>query len=133
MRRQVLSQLHESHQGSVRTEQCARLSVHWLGINKDIDNTILNCQQCQDCLPSHAKEPLIHKPEPDRPFKEIAIEFCACTGHRYLVIVDCHTDWPEILSMDYNTMTSKLITSLKQAFCHTAIPGGVMEGLPCLQ
>ena len=122
MRRQILSQLHESHQGSVRTKQRARLSVYWPGIDNDIDNTILSCQQCQDCLPSHAKEPLIHKPKPDRPFQETAVDLCTHAGHHYLVIVDCHTDWPEILPMDHNTTASKLITSLKQAFCRTAIP-----------
>ena len=122
MRRQILSQLHESHQGSVRTKQRARLSVYWPGIDNDIDNTILSCQQCQDCLPSHAKEPLIHKHKPDRPFQEIAVDLCTHAGHHYLVIVDCHTDWPEILPMDHNTTASKLITSLKQAFCRTAIP-----------
>ena len=36
MRHQILSQLHESHQGSVRTKQRARLSVYWSGIDNDI-------------------------------------------------------------------------------------------------
>ena len=122
MRHQVLSQLHESHQGSVRTKQRARLSVYWPGIDNDIDNTILSCQQCQDCLPSNTKEPLIQKPKPDRPFQEIAVDLCTYAGHDYLIVVDCYTDWPAILPMDHDTTTPKLITALRQSFCRTAIP-----------
>ena len=50
MRPEALDQFHESHQGSLRTKQRARLSVYWPGIDNDIDNTILACQQCQDHL-----------------------------------------------------------------------------------
>jgi len=47
MRSVILSQLHESHQGSVRTKQHARLCVYWPGMDNDIDNTILFCKHCQ--------------------------------------------------------------------------------------
>ena len=36
MRPHILTQLHESHQGSVRTKHRARLSVYWPGIDNDI-------------------------------------------------------------------------------------------------
>ena len=122
MRRQILAQLHESHQGTVRTKQRARLSVYWPGIDNDIDNVILACQTCQDSLPSNVKEPLIQKPRPDRPFQEIAIDFCSYASRDYLIIVDCCTDWPAIISMDRGTTTSQLITVLRQSFCRTGIP-----------
>ena len=103
MRSQVLSQLHDSHQGSVRTKQRAHLSVYWPGIDNDIDNTILACRQCQDHLPSNPKEPIIQKPRPDRPFQEISVDLCSHAGHTYLIIVDCFTDWPAIISLDHGT------------------------------
>ena len=56
MRRQVLISLHESHQGSVRTKERARLSIYWPGIDNDIDNVVLSCKMCQDRLPSNNKE-----------------------------------------------------------------------------
>ena len=55
MRRQVLISLHESHQGSVRTKERARLSIYWPGIDNDIDNVVLSCKMCQDRLPSNNK------------------------------------------------------------------------------
>ena len=80
MRQQVLSDLHDSHQGSVRTKQRARLTVYWPGMDNDIDNVILSCQLCQDHLPSHPKEPMIQKPKPLRPFQEIAADYCSYGG-----------------------------------------------------
>lgn len=115
MRQAVLAQLHESHQGSVRTKQHAQLIVFWPGIDNDIDNVILSCKQCQDNLPSHPQEPIILKPKPERPF-------CSYAGYEFFVMVDCHTDWPDIIHMGYNTTTPRVIAAMKQAFCRSDAP-----------
>ena len=99
MRRQVLMNLHEAHQGALRTKQRARLTIYWPGLDNDIDNVILNCQHCQDHLSRNVKEPIIQKSQPARPFQEIAVDLCSYAGHDYLIMVDCHTDWPDILSL----------------------------------
>ena len=122
LRPKILSDLHSSHQGLVRTKQRARLTVYWPGIDNDIDNTILSCQLCQDYLPSNPKEPLIQKPRPQRPFQEIAVDYCSYGGQQFLIIVDCFTDWPEIIPMGQNTQTHHLIMMLRQTFCRTAVP-----------
>ena len=97
MRRQVLMNLHESHQGSVRTKQRARLTVYWPGIDNDIDNMILSCKHCQDMLPANVKEPIMSMPSPQRPFQEVAVDLCCYGGQNYLILVDCYTDWPDII------------------------------------
>ena len=122
MRPKVLHELHASHQGTVRTKQRAKLIVYWPGINNDIDNIILSCNHCQESLPSQRKEPIIMKPRPTRPFQEIAIDFCSYAGHNFLIIVDCHTDWPDIIHMGNNTTTPRLITTLLNVFCRTGAP-----------
>ena len=122
MRQQVLSDLHDSHQGSVHTKQRARLTVYWPGMDNDIDNVIVSCQLCQDHLPSHPKEPMIQKPKPLRPFQEIAADYCSYGGRQFLILVDCFTDWPEIIPMTQSTTTHRLITTLRQMFCRTAVP-----------
>ena len=50
MRQQVLKQLHESHQGLVRTKLRAGLMVYWPGITNDIDRVISTCTLC--CHPT---------------------------------------------------------------------------------
>ena len=61
MRREILNQLHEAHQGMVRTKQRARLTIYWPGLDNDIDNMVSQCKECQAHLPSHPREPLISK------------------------------------------------------------------------
>ena len=54
MRHEILSKLHESHQGpgSVRTKQRARLTVYWPGIDNCIDSVILSCMPGASSLAS---------------------------------------------------------------------------------
>ena len=54
MHREILEQLHASHQDVVRTKQQAGLTVYWPGLNNDIENIVSSCRQCQDYLPSNA-------------------------------------------------------------------------------
>ena len=122
MRRQVLADLHEAHQGIVRTKQRARLTVYWPGINNDIENIITACQFCQDHLPSNPKEPIVSKPKPLRPFQEVAADFAAYGGKQFLIIVDCYSDWPDVIPMGSNTTTRHLVSALRSTFCRTAIP-----------
>ena len=122
MRKKVLMQLHESHQGAVCTKQRARLTVYWPGLDNDIDNLVMACTQCQDHLPSNTKEPMISKPTPTRPFQELAGDFCYHAGKSYLVLVDCYTDWPTIVPMGSDTSATKLIAAMTELFCRTAIP-----------
>jgi hypothetical protein len=122
MRREVLQKLHESHQGSVRTKQRARSVVYWPGIDNDIENVILSCKKCQDLLPANCKEPIITKPKPARPFQEVAGDFCCYGGKNYLILVDCFSDWPDIIPMGRDTTTAKLVSALRQSFCRTGVP-----------
>ena len=50
------------------------------------------------------------------------MDLCSYAGHDYLIMVDCYTDWPAIISMPHNTTTPQITAALRQAFCRTAIP-----------
>ena len=84
LQKQVLSDLHASHQGRLRTKQRAKLIVYLPG---EINNFILSCTMCQDGLPSNPPEPIIQKARPTRPFQEIAVDFCSHAGRDFLVLV----------------------------------------------
>ena len=114
--------MHESHQGSVRTKQSAKLTVYWPGIDNDIENTILACKTCQDSLPSNPREPLTQKAKPTRPFQAIAADICTYAAHDYLILVDCYSDWPDIIPMGHNTTTPHFNAVLRQSFCRIGVP-----------
>ena len=71
------------------------------------------------------KEPIILKPTPQRPFQEIAADFCSHALQQYLITVGCFSNWPEITPMMTNTMTKKLVSALKSSFCRTGVPDKV--------
>ena len=47
-RDEILDQLHEGHFGIDRTKLCARDSVYWPSINKDIECLVKTCDLCQE-------------------------------------------------------------------------------------
>ena len=110
MRQEVLRQLHESHHGSVRTKQRAKLTVYWPGIDNDIENTILAYKTCQDSLPSNPREPLIQKAKPTRPFQTIAADFNS--GNHSAALV-CPTSFG--LTKDHNSQPSCCSQNLRRS------------------
>lgn len=98
-------------------KQETRLTLYWPGIDRDIENFVRDCRHCQDCLPSQGKEPLISKPLPQRSFQQIAADIRSYAGQQYLIIVDCNTDWPDIIDLGKDTTAIHLIGSLQDQFC----------------
>ena len=122
LRPTILSRLHEAHQGIARSQARARLTLYWPNIDQDIEDYVRGCKHCQDHLPSQPKEPLMLKSLPERPFQQIAADFASHAGHNFLIIVDCKTDWPDIIEVGKDMMAMKLSASLRDHFCRTAVP-----------
>ena len=122
LRATMLQRLHEAHQGISRSQARARLTIYWPGIDWDIEHFVQGCRHCQNNLPSNTKETLVNKPPPERPFQQIAVDFASYGGKQFLIVVDCKTDWPDIIEMGKDTTASKLISVLRDHFCRTAAP-----------
>ena len=122
LRPTMLTRLHEAHQGVSRSQVRARLTFYWPGIDQDIEDFVRGCQHYQVHLPSHVKEPLVTKPSPERPFQQIAIDIASYAGRQFLIVVDCKTDWPVIIYLGKDTKTPCIIATLRDQFCHTAVP-----------
>ena len=65
MQNDILHQLHQGHQGIVKTQQLARDSVYWPKINEQIENQCKKCDACQLHQQSNVKQPLIPHNIPD--------------------------------------------------------------------
>ena len=122
LRATLLSRLHDAHQGIARSQARARLTIYWPGIDQDIEAFVKGCRHCQDRLPSNVKEPMTSKQVPERPFQQIAADFASYGGKQFLVLVDCKTDWPDIIAMGRDTTATKLAATLRDHFCRTAAP-----------
>jgi len=62
---------------------------------------------------------MVSKPKPIGPFQEVAAGFCMSGGKQFLIIVDCYTDWSDVIPMGTNTTTQHLITTLHSMLCRT--------------
>ncbi|PAA65850.1 hypothetical protein BOX15_Mlig025290g1 [Macrostomum lignano] len=122
MRKQILTDLHASHQGLHKTKQRARMVVYWPGIDRDIENTVKQCQSCREHLPSQIREPMTTQDQPDRCFQHIHADFCEHAGKKFLVLVDAYSGWPAFCHFGDRAPTYKLINACREFFCQTAVP-----------
>jgi len=102
----------------------ARLTVYWPNIDSDIENVIATkCAKYARTYfhPTLGSQPS-SSPKPTRPFQEFARDFCSYTGKNYLVLVDCFSDWLDIIPTGHNTSTPRLTKALRGSFCSNRVP-----------
>ena len=74
-RRHVLMDFHEGHPGICRMKSFIRLYVWWPRIDKDIENFVHTCEECQKTQPSPPKAPLQFWSWPSRPWSRLHIDY----------------------------------------------------------
>ena len=72
LQKEVLQQLHVSHQGQERMLGRARQIAYWPNSSDDIRNTVRTCAACAERLPSQPPEPLQRNEQLSRPFESVA-------------------------------------------------------------
>ena len=104
LRASVLELLHEGHMGSRKMKGLARGAVWWPQIDKAIEETARNCVGCQETARRAAAPPLHRWEFPVRPWQRVHVDFSGPFGGKmYLLVVDAHTKWPEIVVMTSTT------------------------------
>ena len=91
-RQAVLQELHEGHLGMTKMKSLARMYVWWPGIDRDIEDSVRTCSQCQanQSLPPVA--PLHPWGWPMHPWTRLHIDYAGpLYGHIFLVVIDAHS------------------------------------------
>ena len=103
-RKAVMKQLHEGHPGISRIKQVARSYVWWPGMDKQLEQTVRDCPQCQLYRKLPAAAPLNPWPWTDKPWSRVHIDFAGpFHGKMIMVVVDSHSKWVEAVPMDTST------------------------------
>ena len=86
LRSKVLQVLHRSHMGITKTLDRARSTFFWVGISKDIENVIGNCEVCQKYAKRQPKECLGHVQDISKAWESTATDLFEFKGNTYLII-----------------------------------------------
>ena len=116
LRGEVLKELHSGHPGASRMNALAREKCFWPGITQQISSYVQRCNNCATNAKSPIKEVLHPWPIPDNPWNRIHIDFAGPMNQDYfLVVVDAHSNWPEVYRMRTIT-TSHTLNVLREIF-----------------
>ena len=118
----ILSRIHEGHQGRERCKMLARKSVYWSNMNADIDKIVNQCEPCLLRRNRPGREPLHSHPVPERAWQKVAIDLFTVAGARYQLIVDYFSKWVEISKVPRNAISKDVIYHLKEVFSRFGIP-----------
>ena len=84
----VMNRLHGEHLGINKCRDCARESVWWPGLKRELEVKI---SMCTKCTKSHsqkpAAEPLMMSNLPDLPWQKVAIHLFSWNSSQYLLVI----------------------------------------------
>ncbi|XP_039757383.1 uncharacterized protein K02A2.6-like [Pararge aegeria] len=121
LRKTVLRELHEGHLGMNKMKNISRNYVYWPNIDNDIEELCRSCPACRHVRDAPAHAPLHPWEFPQHPWQRLHADFADCGGKRYLIIVDAHSKWIEVVEM-LKTTASVTINSLRSVFARFGLP-----------
>ncbi|XP_058810405.1 uncharacterized protein K02A2.6-like [Phymastichus coffea] len=119
----LLRELHMSHMGMVKIKMLARSYVWWPNIDDNIENLVKSCKICNEMQKNPPKAILTSWPWPEKAWSRIHLDFLGpFLGHIFLVVIDAHSKWPEIINFKNNTKTYRVIEECKNLFARFRFP-----------
>ena len=123
----VLAELHRDHPGMVRMKAVARSFVWWEGLDEAIESVVRSCQACQSVRNLPATAPLHPWLWPTKPWQRIHVDFAGpFQGRMFLLVIDAHSKWPEIIEMKVTT-ASKTIDEIRKLCAAYGLPEQIVS------
>lgn len=121
LQERMLNEIHMEHLGIVRMKALARSYFWFPGIDSSIEAVCKSCSVCMSLKKDPPPSPLYPWKYPERPWDRIHIDFAEFKGQNYLVCVDAHSKWIEVINMSSTTST-KTVDVLREMFARYGIP-----------
>ena len=112
-RRHLLDELHAMHTGASRMKSLARGHFWWPKLDQAIENMAKTCSTCLETQHNPATAPLHVWKWPEKPWNRVHIDFAELESHHYLVLIDAHSKWMEVLPMSHSTNATATIQALR--------------------
>ena len=118
----VLEELHDGHPGASRMKALARGVVWWPGLDKDVENTVKECVQCDSNKKMPSPVPMHPWEWPSRPWSRLHMDYAGPFMNRmFLLVVDARTKWLEAVTVSAATSTNT-IKALRTMFATHGLP-----------
>ena len=99
-REHLLVELHGGHPGVPRMKCLARSLMWWPDMDQAIEDMVRHCSDCQRVQASPPSAPLHPWKWPTCPWAQLHVDFAGpMDGRMYLIVVDAHSKWLEVLPM----------------------------------
>ena len=121
MRKEIKVILHTGHMGIEKCINSAKISVYWPNILNELENVICNCSTCLTYRNALQREPLIEHDVPDSPWIKVGIDLFSLFHKEYVIIVDYHSKFTEIVPLR-NETANCVINNTKKTFSRFGIP-----------
>lgn len=121
LRKKMLKKLHTGHFGIEKSKARARKIFYWPNLSSDVQKFVSSCEVCLKFSKKPVKEPLIQHDRPCIPFIKIASDILTFGGYDYLVVVDYHSNWIDLIKLESKT-AHEIIQKLKSIFATHGIP-----------
>ncbi|XP_063923109.1 uncharacterized protein K02A2.6-like [Zophobas morio] len=122
MRKEIIEKLHYVHLGIEKTCNKARELVYWPLMITQITDKIKNCSACLKYSKSNQRETLWEKSVPTRPWQNVSADMFYFDNEDYLLVVDEFTKYPEVICMQRNTTSKRVINEVKSIFARHGKP-----------
>ena len=114
----ILDELHVGHPGIVWMKELSRSHVWWPHLDQELEKRARECESCQEGRKAPTAAPLHPWNWPTKPWARVHLDFAGpFLDKMFLVIVDAHSKWPEVLEM-HCTTAEKTIETLRSV-CYT--------------
>ena len=124
---QVLEELHDGYLGVVKMKALARSYVWWPNINAHLEELVKACSGCQQNQKMPNKAPLHPWEWATAPWQRIQVNYARpFQNAMFLVVVDAHSKWPEVIPVSSTTLSST-IKVLLDWFARFGIPDQIVS------
>ena len=127
LQEQILSELHKAHPGVARMKAAARSHVWWPGIDSAIEERARGCKQCFKTRKAPQVAPLSPWSWPTAPWQRIHIDFATHQSNHYLIVVDAHSKWPEVIGPMKTTTAEATANALRNIFARYGLPKQIVS------
>lgn len=117
----MLLKIRYAHFGREKCKMLARKTIFWIGMSKQIDDVVGNCDVCLGHQKDNSKEPMIEKVIPKGPWEIVATDIFFLRGKKYILVVDTYSKFIDMKILN-DLSAESTIRALKEFFARYGVP-----------